>query len=387
MCLTSQQPQPPSPAEARPLAELALVALSLPVAAVALAVMVGVGALRGGDPGLVVALPFGLYLILAFALRRSAAAGPITAVVSIAVITAFPLYFPGERADALARGLDVIGRPFGVGSLGGLGRSLDGLLPAVSAGRRLEETQPLAAVAAPVAVPAPKLIHEDGVDHVVLPYEGMGSALHVPVELEGPDGAVAEVTMIFDTGASFTTLDMATLSALGVRVPNDAPEVRVHTAAGERSSRLVMLPRLWLGGLLVEGVTVGVCDACATDQDAGLLGLNVSGRFLTTVDQARREIVLRPRQGPDDRLADVRYWVALSATATAWPDGHTEAVVTVQNNAPRDIIDATVELRCDEVRTVTLGRIGAGERGQREVKLPSGIDCDPYEVALSAARW
>lgn len=369
-------------------AELLGAAVALPAAALSLALLVGVGALRGGAPAVVVGLPFGLYLALAASLRRSPAATPVTAGLSFAVITVFPLYFPGERGEALARGLDLMGRPFGVEGGGALGRSLDRLLPAVAAGRRLDESLPVSPeTPPPAAAPPPRVAAEDGVDHVVLPYEGSGSALHVPVEFEGPGGAVAEVTMIFDTGASFTTLDTETLRALGVRVPADAPEVRVHTAAGERSSRLVLLPRVWLGGLPVEGLTIGVCDACATEQDAGLLGLNVSGRFLTTVDQARREISLRPRQGPDDRLADVRYWVKLSATATRWPDGHTEAVVTIENNAERDILDATVELRCDEVRAVPMGRIGAEQRVEREVRLPAGIDCDPYEVALSAARW
>jgi clan AA aspartic protease (TIGR02281 family) len=234
---------------------------------------------------------------------------------------------------------------------------LDKLLPGAPNGRVLAEaalaSTPEAPPPAPAPLPAPAgQGGDDAHDHVVLPYEGSGNALHVPVEIEGPSGEVVEVTMIFDTGASFTTLDTATLRRLGLRVPADAPEVRVHTAAGERSSRLVLVPRVWIGGLQVEGVTVGVCDDCANGIDVGLLGLNVSGRFLTTVDQARREIVLRPRQGPDDRLADVRYWVELGAEATRWPDGQVEARVRVENRSARDILGATVELRAPDGSTV-----------------------------------
>jgi hypothetical protein len=39
------------------------------------------------------------------------------------------------------------------------------------------------------------------------------------------------------------------------------------------------------------------------------------------------------------------------------------------------------------VREVKIGRVRAGRVHEEEVRLPTGIDCDPYEVALSAARW
>ena len=372
--------------------------MALPPVALALCAGVGLGSLRGGAPLLIVGLPFGAALVALAALRRNPLAAPLLGMVSATLLYAFPLYLTGERGAALGRGLALAAAPAAAGDpevsrrWGAWGNVLDKLLPGAPNGRVLAEAPLASAPEAPPPAPAPLPAPaghggDDAHDHVVLPYEGSGNALHVPVEIEGPSGEVVEVTMIFDTGASFTTLDTATLRRLGLRVPADAPEVRVHTAAGERSSRLVLVPRVWIGGLQVEGVTVGVCDDCANGVDVGLLGLNVSGRFLTTVDQARREIVLRPRQGPDDRLADVRYWVELGAEATRWPDGQVEARVRVENRSARDILGATVELRCDEVREVKIGRVRAGRVHEEEVRLPTGIDCDPYEVALSAARW
>ncbi|MBL8618457.1 MAG: retropepsin-like domain-containing protein [Deltaproteobacteria bacterium] len=371
--------------------------MALPPVALALCAGVGLGSLRGGPPLLIIGLPFGAALVGLAALRRSPLAAPLLGMASATLLYAFPLYLPGERGAALGRGLALAAAPASAADpavsrrWGAWGNIIDKLLPGAPAGRVLVEAPLASAPEAPPAAPPPAPAEvpggEDAHDHVVLPYEGSGNALHVPVEIEGPRGELVEVTMIFDTGASFTTLDTATLHRLGLRVPADAPEVRVHTAAGERSSRLVLVPRVWLGGLQVEGVTVGVCDDCANGVDVGLLGLNVSGRFLTTVDQARREILLRPRQGPDDRLADVRYWVELGAEATRWPDGQIEARVRLENRADRDILGATVELRCDEVREVKIGRVRAGRVHEEEVRLPTGIDCDPYEVALSAARW
>ena len=223
-------------------------------------------------------------------------------------------------------------------------------------------------------------------DIVVLPYEGRGSSLKVPVDLEGEDGEVLEVMMLFDTGASFTSVDRATLDELGVEVPRDAPEVVVRTANGERSTELVLLERVWLGGMAIDGVTVGICESCAHDDEVGLLGLNVSGRFLVTVDQEAREIQLQPRKS-DDRTADIRYWVEPSARATRWDDGRIEVEATLVNNAPRTVRDAVVRIDCGEPFTARFPPVAAGDEEVVRVGLPDGTDCAGYTIALESARW
>jgi hypothetical protein len=207
----------------------------------------------------------------------------------------------------------------------------------------------------------------------------------VPVGFEH-DGEELDVSLIFDTGASFTSVDSATLQRLGVKVPGDAPEVNVRTANGERIMKLVLVDTVWLGGFGVDGVTVAVCDACAHDDEVGLLGLNVSGRFLVTVDQQTRELRLRPRESAD-RLADVRYWVHPAAKATAWADGRVEVDVSLDNQSGRVVRDAVVRIGCDDGYEVRLPEVAPGEVGESRVSLRPGADCEGYTVELLAASW
>ncbi len=225
-------------------------------------------------------------------------------------------------------------------------------------------------------------------DQVILPYEGEGRSLRIPVEIEGRGGRSLDLAMVFDTGATFTTLDRGTLRALGISVPNDAPTLRFQTAGGERESQLVLVDRLWVGGLAVDGVTVGVCDDCASDDSAGLLGLNVSRRFKVTVDQERHELVLEPRIGPQDASHDVLPWVELGATATRFPDGRVEVGVRLANHSHRDLDEAEVTVSCGEGWAVPIGPVAAGEEGETTMSLGLGTRCaEGYTVALSRALW
>ena len=106
---------------------------------------------------------------------------------------------------------------------------------------------------------------------MILPTEGSKGTLKVPVTVEGPKGQF-EVSMLFDTGATLTTLNRATLKRIGGKVPRDAPQMTMQTAAGPQTTTIVSVDRLWVGGLEVKGVTVSVCEPCATGGTVGLLG-------------------------------------------------------------------------------------------------------------------
>src|SRR5690606_8915067 len=110
---------------------------------------------------------------------------------------------------------------------------------------------------------------------------------------------------VIDTGASFTTISSQTANELGIEVPDDAPTVQFSTAAGFQTSRVVYLPGLRVGELEVPALVVSVCDACATERAAGLLGLNVMREFVVQVDYQAQEIKLQPRV--HDREADRAY--------------------------------------------------------------------------------
>lgn len=358
--------------------------LAVPALLASTLALLGLGVLRAAHPTAVSAaalLLIGLPVMGVSSLFRHRALGlgvglllwPATLLVGL------PLYFPTERGEALAAGVGVMTAALGLPIEPALALHLDRWLPGL-------ESRPPLPTAPPEAEPVVPPPHALDEDEVVLPYEGEGRSLFVPLTLEGP-GRAAEVWMIFDTGASFTTANTATLDALGVKVPADAPELTVQTANGDRVTRLALLDRVWIAGLEVEGVTVGVCEECAHDRSVGLLGLNVSGRFLVTVDQARHELLLKGRTGADNRVLDIAPWVDVAAVATRFGDGRAEVRVTMTNRARRAARDLVATITCGGSYEARLARLGAGQQGEVTVALPVAARCESYTVALASATW
>ncbi|MSQ00308.1 MAG: hypothetical protein EXR71_00270 [Myxococcales bacterium] len=359
-----------------------LVAIGLAPSALALAVFVGLGAVRSLSPvqialaacGLVVLPIAGMVLAAG---RQPWSVGAAMVLWPLALSVILPGYFPGEIRGALGVGLGILA------SFGGaeftaeaarFGRDLelpesDGSAPLPEAERA---THPCRSVATALAS-----------DQVALPYEGQGHSMAVPVQF-----GETELTMLFDTGATVTTLSQRGLARLGITVPRDAPEITLRTANGERTTRLVLVPRVWVGGLPVDGVTVGVCDECEDDKTAGLLGLNVSGQFLVTVDTARQEVVFQGRQGRQDRVVDIGPWLKVRATAKVWPDGRVEVEVTGHNGAARAVDEAEIGIHCAKDNFVArLADIAPGTEATVSTRLPAGADCDTYSVTLDHAWW
>lgn len=378
-----------------------LVAVSLlltgavPVA-VAMAAICGLGLLREASAVPLVVAPVGVVLLPCLGLATLFTHRPIGLAATfwawpILVLLGLPAYFPGERAMALSTGLGVVAAVHGpetAETAAELGETLAlwlGPEPVMSR----QPAEPIAAEPSP-EVQAPRAPETLLQDQVALPYEGEGRTLRIPVAFETRFGETVETWMLFDTGATFTTLDEATLDALGQDIPDDAPEVTLHTANGKRTARLVLLDEVWIGGFPVGGVTVALCEACASADTgvAGLLGNNVSGQFTVTLDPDRQEMVLEPRQGQPDRHLDIGPWLDIEAKATAWPDGRVEVEVEAANNATREVETAEVGIRCgDDHFAATLTRIGARDLRRNRVSLPRGTRCETYRVTLDAALW
>lgn len=148
---------------------------------------------------------------------------------------------------------------------------------------------------APVTAPAPPPPTTPGHDgSIAVPFSAAGNAILMDVELEGPAGRLS-LPYLFDTGASFTTVNSQTAERLGLRVPDDAPTLEFNTASGPRKSRMVYLPALRLGGVELRGLLVSVCDGCSNDRSQGLLGLNVMREFLVEMDYQAERMNLIPR--------------------------------------------------------------------------------------------
>jgi hypothetical protein len=194
--------------------------------------------------------------------------------------------------------------------------------------------------------------------------------------------------MIFDTGATYSTLDRETLLRLGYGFTADSPRISSQTANGEIQSSLVIVDRLWLGGMEVDGVTVALCDECASDAYVGLLGLNVTHRFLVTLDTARQEMLLRPRQDSRLRTLDIAPWLSLEARTMSWPDGRVEVAVKGRNLSARRLLSADVDVGCDEAAwRVGLGEIRPGVEPESRVTLPDSPACGALRMNLATATW
>jgi clan AA aspartic protease (TIGR02281 family) len=368
----------------RALTNLVLALVATPFGAVALATVLGIGVIRQGAPLLVAASATGLVLLppvgLAALSRNPPRAGAVAVILwSSAVYLALPLYFPGERLEATNAGLSMLGDLVRWTPPRALVERIEAAVPSP----RARIAPPRAAEVTPPALPPSQATLPD---QVALPYEGRRNTLLLPVTFEGPKNE-AELSMLFDTGATLTTLTAERLGQLGVRIPSDAPVVTMHTAAGDREARLVLLDRAWIGGFSVDGVTVSVCDACADERAEGLLGLNVSGQFLVTLDTVRHELVLQPRAGVPDRTLDIQPWVDVTGEATHWPDGRVEVAVEVRNRSDRRVDEVVVGVQCERTFLAKVAAIAPGKRGSTLVTLPQGIQCDRYGLALESGHW
>ena len=361
----------------------------------ALAALVGVGMHREGPAWAVgvaaVCLTFLPWMGLASMFGRGLGAyGGAAWAWSAAALFTLPMYFPGERQEAIATGYAALAAPFGPEVLEdavALGDRVGGLLGddgvRGTTPPEVVEAEPVEAAEAIALLPEPRALDED---EVVLPYEGSGRSLRVQAAFDGPAGT-DELWMLFDTGATFTTLSEAQLHHLGITVPDDAPSVRMQTAGGEREARLVLVDSVWIGGFEVQGVTVAVCEPCAGEETSGLLGLNVTGNFQVTMDPTRHELVLSPHGGSDRKL-DIANWLDITARATSWSDGRFQVEIETENLSPRDVSSAQVMIECpDERFPIELGRLDAYDVGTTRRALPRGTECGEYRVVLDEASW
>lgn len=383
---------PPRPSSGGLLGNLggALGILGLIPTLLALACVAGLVLRRGGSPaeglitaGLLTVLPIaGLWALFGrrqFGLLLGLWGWPLL------LLWGTPQLFPGERGSALAEGLGWLAAPLGESvarKAGTLGQALGTVL-----GDDPDWSPPSTAQPLPGSSPGRDSVpSEDGV--IVLPFESDVDAVRVRVTFDGPTYS-EELPLLFDTGATLTTLDRGALRSLGIEVGSDAPTARFQTANGEVESPLVLMDRLWLDEEnKVEGITVAVCDSCTRTGNAGLLGLNVTGLFLTTVDPELKVVTLSNGSGRGDRRLDVAHWLDIKATATSWPSGRVEVELELHNRSTRLVEEAVMEIACPGSGfSVSVSSIPPSATKTTRVELPRGSSCPSYQVFLRGARW
>lgn len=371
--------------------KLSLLLLGLLLVAIAALALTGLAALRQTAPlsaalGTVILLILPMLGLASLFPNRNIGALIASILWPLIVLAGLPLYFPGERTAAVNRGLALLGLPLGAmlsqQDRDSMGRTVDTLLVEPRAIKPPPDADPVPQD----RLPPPTRPLES--DEIALPYEGRGHTLQVPATIEGPDGRALEVNMIFDTGATYTTLDRGTLHDLGYDLTPDAPRITSQTANGEIQSPLVVVRRLWLGGMEVEGVTVAVCDDCASRDYSGLLGLNVSHRFLVTLDTARQEMLLKPRTDSRSRTLDVSPWLSIEARSMSWSDGRTELLVQGTNQGDRPIDSVEIDVGCEQSGwRVPLKAIQPGATAENRVTLSGRTTCASLKMSLANASW
>ena len=271
-------------------------------------------------------------------------------------------------------------------------------LPRQSPAVKLSPTRPDGggvATPAPDAL-APPLTYEDGGSatpgEVRVSFKKKGSAIIVPVKLSGADGEVT-VKMLFDTGATITTIDTATLRRLGLAVGPGDPVVESHTAAGPVRRHITVIDGADLGGAVVDnGLAVAVCDPCAQRDVIGLLGLNFSRHFLVTVDHEGGALVLQKKRLDLGRLHDIRHFVELEHARGMWRGPLLRVTLVVKNRSARGLRKVKVAAvvtsgdRSGQI-TKTLDKVPA--RGQVSMSI-SGfpkVKGSKFLVKLLYAEW
>lgn len=356
------------------------VLLGAVIGGVAMALVAGLGLHRDAPPSLVALsawlLVFGPPVLAAFLSPRNkgTAFGLSSTLWAVLLFLGVPLYFPGERADALVTGLSL-----GLGDSSGWTRGLAERVPEPALAT---PDQPLAATLTETVLPPPPALD----DHqIALPYEGEGRRLVVDLAIDHGTRS-REIQLLLDTGATYTTLPTSMLRELGLEPKPGDPTMTLHTANGEREAKIVLLDRLWLGDLAVEGVAIATCDPCASDEVSGLLGLNVTGGYNLMIDADRREVVFT-RRADFSRHLDIKPFLQVGATVRRLP-GQVKVEARVTNNAPRPVSSATVSIHCGEdTWLVDVPAIDPGTTGTAERRLPIHEPCDRYQVGLQAASW
>lgn len=247
-----------------------------------------------------------------------------------------------------------------------------------------------------VQPPPPSPVRAASAAEITVPFSASGNAILMNVELKGPAGRIT-LPYLFDTGASFTTINSDTAKVLGLLVPDDAPTLQFNTASGPRESRMVYLPGLRLGETELSGLLVSVCDGCANERTKGLLGLNVMREFFVQMDYQAERMHLIPRQhdGKTNRAYDIGPTVKadVEGNPAIWL-GRIRWVLLVKNRGSTAIERVVPEVQFSDgqkIRGAVIDRIEPGAVGRSlvEGKTQTKNDKDVlgFTINIAEAYW
>lgn len=224
---------------------------------------------------------------------------------------------------------------------------------------------------------------------VQLKFERSDSSILVETKIQGQDAY-----LIFDTGASITSLNTGFVQKIGKLPPPDAPTARVSTANGQTMVRFGLLDNLTLGDRIHSGVSFMTCDACPFGMRngrpiVGLLGLNVLNRYRYSIDESTGTIELQAISNFSNRMRDVQPWLRIAGgRGEPAPKLKTQVSFEVQNLARRTVREVVFRVDCSSGESVTLKPISVRSRAKKSVEEIVDIEeCGQANIQPVAANW
>jgi clan AA aspartic protease (TIGR02281 family) len=134
----------------------------------------------------------------------------------------------------------------------------------------------------------------DGAPPITVPLQRVGHLFVVDAIVDGQRHA----RLIVDTGASHTLLSKTVVRDLGYhRMEAISPPAMLNTAAGPVAAQLIRAGSIRLSSADIYDIQVAVHDLPdAPDGVEGLLGMNVLGQFLVTLDADKAQLRLQRRE-------------------------------------------------------------------------------------------
>ena len=130
-----------------------------------------------------------------------------------------------------------------------------------------------------------------GPTQITVPLRQASNTYLIEATLNGRD----RVALMLDTGASMSVIKPAVLARLGAAPSNEHPTVRLNTANGTVTARVVRLDSLSVGDKAVRDITVAAVELAELPNIDGLLGMDYLRHFRFTVDQDQATLILNHR--------------------------------------------------------------------------------------------
>ncbi len=130
------------------------------------------------------------------------------------------------------------------------------------------------------------------------PFVTHGELIVVRAVVTGPRSAVT-LRLVFDTGATYTTITPEVADDLGYGPRDGLQRTRVHTAVDSEHGYVLAVAELSVLGVAARSVRVHVFDLGHDDID-GLLGLNFLSSLNYEVRSAEQRILVEPVTPPGE---------------------------------------------------------------------------------------